>query len=334
MFGIPSIELHAHLEGTIYPDMCRTLAKKHGIALPSDFFKKEGYAYNYFGFEDCVTRVYDTIAKTVRDPEDYYLITFDYLSHLAGQGCIYSELIISPDHALEAGVPYTEMLDGISDAIDDARDAFGIECRLNATLIRHLDMDKTLDTVEILGANLHPYVLGINLSGIEIPGDLAKFAEPLKRLRNEGYKLVPHAGEVSGTEENIQIAVTELGCERIGHGIQAANDENLMNLLREKEVTLEISVLSNYFAGVLPENEKHPIRILYDAGIPITLNSDDPGLFGTSIYMEYKMANHDFGFTREELYDMTWTGAKSAFVEDAVKEKLYHKIRRAQKNVG
>jgi adenosine deaminase len=226
------------------------------------------------------------------------------------------------------------MLDGISDAIDDARDAFGIECRLNATLIRHLDMDKTLDTVEILGANLHPYVLGINLSGVEIPGDLAKFAEPLKRLRNEGYKLVPHAGEVSGTEENIQIAVTELGCERIGHGIQAANDANLMNLLREKEVTLEISVLSNYFAGVLPENEKHPIRILYDAGIPITLNSDDPGLFGTSIYMEYKMANHDFGFTREELYDISWTGAKAAFAEDTVKEKLYHKIRKAQTNVG
>jgi len=195
-------------------------------------------------------------------------------------------------------------------------------------------MDKTLDTVEILGANVHPYVLGIKLAGIEIPGDLAKFVGPLKRLRNEGYQLSPHAGEVFGSEENIQIAVTELGCERIGHGIQAANDVGLMNLLCEKEIVLEISVLSNYFAGVIPEKEEHPIRRLYDAGIPITLNSDDPGLFGTSIYMEYKMANHDFGFTREELYDMTWTAAKAAFVGDKTKEKLYQRIRKAQTNVG
>jgi adenosine deaminase len=276
--------------------------------------------------------VYDAIAQTVRTPQDYEDVTFNYLSSLAGQGCIYSELIISPDHAREVGIPYGDMLFGIVSGVDRALEQHGIECRLSATLIRHRVNEAPHSLKDILG-NPHPYVTSVNLAGIEVPGDLAILAPLLKTLRNQGgYEIVPHAGEVPGTEDNIQIAVTELGCKRIGHGIQAANDVGLMELLRDKETVLDISVLSNYFAGIIPDGEKHPVRKLYDFGIPITLSSDDPGLFGTSIYMEYKMANHDFNFTREELYDISWTGAKAAFAENEIKEKLYRKIRKAQIN--
>lgn len=329
---VPLIELHAHLEGTISPDMCQKLADKNGIDLPDIFQPASWPPGSYDGgfywdsFEDCVTRVYDAIASTVRTPEDYYAITYDYLSTLAGQNCIYSELIISPDHAREVGLPYTDMLSGIVEAIDKARDDHGIECRLSATLIRHLGVEQATKTAQEIIDNPHSYVKGIDLAGAEVPNDLKEYLPILKCLRGEGYRIRPHVGEVPGCEQNIRIAIEELECWRLGHGIQAMKDPYILNLLKEREVLLEISCLSNYFAGVIPKGEPHPIKYLYDMGIPVCLNSDDPGLFGTSIYMETRMAMHDQMFTMKDIKQMNFTAARFALVEAEVKEKLIKQV--------
>ena len=322
---VPLIELHAHLEGTITPAVCRELAAKNKIELPSNLFRDE-HTYYWKDFDDCVTRVYDTIAGTVRTPEDYYKITYDYLSNLAGQRCVYSELIISPDHAREVGLSYSEMLSGIVAAIDNVRKVYQIDCRLNATLVRHLGIEQCQRTAQEVVDNPHSYVVGFDLAGAEAPGDMDQYLFLLKLLRGAGYQIKPHAGETPGSECNIRTAVEEIGCWRIGHGIQAMKDASLLALLKEEEVLLEISPLSNYFAGIIPEGEPHPIRALYDMGIRVCLNSDDPGLFGTSIYMETQVAMKDQKFTLEDIKQMNLWAAEASFAPRETKARLIKEI--------
>mgnify|MGYP002622134773 CR=1 FL=1 len=182
---VPKAELHAHIEGTVTPDMARRKAKEHGMSLPDELFSADGKSYAWSDFVDCVTRVYDGVADTIRTKQDYEDITYDYLKRCADENCIYVEFIISPDHAERMGLPYKEMVDGIAAGIDKARDETGIESRINSALVRHLSDDDIDRAAKAIVNYRHPYVTGLDLAGVEKEGDIHRFRKTFKYIKDQ-----------------------------------------------------------------------------------------------------------------------------------------------------
>ena len=324
---LPKAELHVHIEGTITPDMARKKAAEHGMSLPADIFTPDGKNFQWNDFVDCVTRVYDAVASTVRTAKDYEDITYDYLHRCALENCLYVELIISPDHASRMGISYKDMVDGIARGIDKARAYDAIEARMNAALVRHLPDADVRAAAESIAAYRHPYVTGLDLAGAEKTGDLARFRPVFKFIKDEtngemGWRV--HAAEAAGAE-NARDAL-DLNVKRIGHGVRALEDKAVLDEIIKKKTVLEICPTSNVLAGIYPSYGAHPLRKLYDAGVKVTLASDDPGLFGNSIGTEYQVAKDHFGFTDFELLDITRTAIKAAFLDERTRSALLEDV--------
>jgi len=273
-----------------------------------------------------VTRVYDKMASVITTAQDYEDITYSYLKRSAAENCIYTEIIISPDHCERIGISYKDMVDAMARGIDRARDDFGIEARMNATIVRHLPMDAVRNTADIIISYPHPYVVGLDLAGAEKSGDVAQFRPVFKKIKDAtdgkmGWRM--HASEAAGPE-NAREAVA-MNVTRIGHGVRAIEDPALVEKLVERGTVLEESLTSNDLAGIFPY-DRHPIRKLYDAGVRICLNTDDPGLFDCTIGSEYQLAHDKFGFTERELVGITRTAIEAAFVDEPTRQKLLQKV--------
>jgi adenosine deaminase len=323
---IPKAELHVHIEGTITPEMAKRKAKEHGIALPDEIFGADG-RFAWHDFADCVTRVYDAVASTVRTVQDYEDIAHDYLVRCAKEGCIYVELIISPDHAARMGMGYKDMVDGIARGIDRARAETGIEARMNATIVRHLPQADVEKAAREIVAYRHPYVVGLDLAGAEKPGDIPGFRKTFKYIKDAtnsemGWRL--HASE--GADASNARDALALNARRIGHGVRSIEDAGLVAEIAKRGIVLEVCPTSNILAGIFPSYQDHPLRKLKDAGVKVTLNSDDPGLFGCSIGGEYQVAREQFAFSDKELLETTRTAIQAAFVDEPTRRALLKKV--------
>lgn len=324
---IPKAELHVHIEGTITPDVARRKAKEQGLTLDPSIFSADGMRFVWRDFADCVTRVYNEAASVIRSAQDYEDITYDYLARSAAENCLYAELIISPEHARQAGISYRGMVDAMGRAIDRARDDTGIEARMNATLVRHVPVEDLRKDVQAIIDYQHPYVTGLDLAGAEQAGDLAKFLPLFKQIKDAtggkmGWRV--HAAEAAGPENAREALAT--GVLRIGHGVRAIEDKAVLADIVKKGTVLEICPTSNILAGIYPSFAAHPLRRLFDAGARVTINSDDPGLFGTTIGREYQIAHDEFGFSTAELRQITRTALEAAFIEEPVRKTLLQKL--------
>lgn len=323
--SLPKAELHVHIEGTVTPDMVRRKAAQHGITLPDDLFTPDGKAYNFRDFVDLVTRVYDLVAQTIRTRADFEEITYDYLKRSADEGVIYTEFIMSADHCERLGLPYGEMLAGMADAIDRARVDFDIEARMNTALVRHLPDTDLEKAVQVILANPHPYVTGIDLAGAEKESDLRSLRNYFDRIAQGGKMGVRlHAGEAVGCI-NVREAL-DVNPARIGHGVRVMEDENLVQECVRRGVVFEVCPTSNVLAGIFPSYAAHPLPEMIKAGLRVTLASDDPGLFNCTIGGEYQVARDKFGMDDQTLLQFTRTGIESAFVDEKTRQKLLQKI--------
>lgn len=326
--ALPKAELHVHIEGTITPEMARRKAQLHGISLPADIFAPDGSRFQWKDFVDCVTRVYDTVASTVRTAQDYEDIAYDYLKRCAAENCIYVELIVSPDHVRRMGISYKELVDSLARAIDRARAETGIEARINAALVRHLPEADVRQAAQDIVDYRHPYVTGLDLAGAEKEGDIPSFRPVFKFIKERtnaelGWRI--HAAEAVGII-NARDAI-DIKARRIGHGVRTAEDPALVQELVKRGIVLEICPTSNILAGIYPSYAAHPLRRLFDEGVKVTLNSDDPGLFGNSVGGEYQVAKDEFGFSLRELLQTTKTAIEAAFVDEPTRRKLLEKVK-------
>lgn len=333
---LPKAELHVHVEGTVTPSMARKLAKKHNIDLPDDIFTPDGKGFVWNDFLDCVTRVYNAVAETVQTKEDYEEIVYDYLKRSADEGCIYTELIAYPSHARHlkekfpgSNLDYEDMIDGIVAGIEKANKETGIDARINVTLVRHDKPEWNKLTAEEIVHYQHPYVVGLDLAGGEQEGDIPSFKTLFDEIQS-GYTkklgIRVHAGEAAGVQ-NIHDAMDILNVSRIGHGIRAIEDINAIKKLVGRQVTLEVCPTSNVLVvEETPDFAAHPLSTLKQYGVRVTLNSDDPGLFGNSIGTEYQIAKDEFGFTDIELLDITRTAIESSYAKPELKRELLKEI--------
>ena len=349
--SLPKVTLHEHIEGTVTPEMAAKLAHRHQVKLPDDFVMKEGeydkqdfpngrYAYDESDFWAFIN-TYDSVANMMRTPQDYYDVAKDYLSKNAAEGGVYAEMILSPAHMATEVNPetgkselsatrYNAMMEAISKAAKEVKEETGLETRFIATGVRNLGAENVKEVAEFIRDNPHSLVTGFGIAGNERAGEFDDFAEALAIAKGAGLKLALHAGEIRGPE-SIRDAV-RLGASRIGHGVSAPQDPELMKELAEKNVMVEVCPTSNRIlvTELKGDLDNHPARKLYDAGIRISLNPDDAGIFGTDTGKEHRISAEKFGFTKAEMLDITLCGIECSFADvktrKQVKENVYKKM--------
>jgi len=327
---LPKAELHVHLEGTLSPDMVRSLAQKNKISLPDTLFDKNGQytwqddgsaAASLTGF----LSAYDEATKVISCAQDYTDISYDYLKNSAAENVIYVEFIISADHGKIVGLSYPEMVDAIAKGIQKAQKDFTIEARMLSSCVRHYGPQSALNVAQQTVEYPHPLVTGFTMAGDENAYEVIDFKPAFDLAKKSGLQVTAHAGEAAGPQ-SIRKVRDLLGCTRFGHMVRIIEDDALMSEMAHQNITPEVCVSSNLVLHVYPNYQSHPIKKLWQAGFNVTLGSDDPPFFFTSIGREYEIAQQEFGFTNHDLLQMTQNAIKAAFIDDKTRHKLEQKI--------
>jgi adenosine deaminase len=315
---VPKAELHVHLEGTATPDLVRRIAERNGLEVPEGVFA----APDRFAWRDFLDflNTYNLVCSVIRTGEDYRDITYEYLAGCARDGAIYVELTASIDHSRIAGIGDAEHWEGIAAGIDDARRDHGIEARVLSVAVRNYGVERAIEIAELTAARPHPYVVGFSLAGDEAGYPPEPFLEAYRVAERAGLGCTVHAGEWAGAV-SVRGAL-ELPVTRISHGVRAIEDPSLVEELSRRKITLEVCPTSNVVLGVFPTYEEHPFLALRDAGIPLTLGSDDPPYFGASVGGEYTVAREHFGLDDQQLVGITRTAIEASFAEAELRSKL------------
>lgn len=320
IFDLPKAELHVHLEGTVTPKETKALAKKHGIELPPQVMSGTGDSFRWQDFSEFHI-IYDAVSSVLQTADDFHEITYQYLASLAEENTLYSELIFSPYCAHENGVPYKEMLLGIVTAVDRAHEEFGIETRLLAAIYRHYGLEYAEKMMANVLQHRHEYVVGANIAGDTKQFSLSTYKGLCQKLRDAGLLLSVHAAEDTPAEEGIE-ALDVLGAKRIGHGVRIIENEEILKRIIDQQVMLEICPTSNIAIDFYPSHQVHPLHQFKQLGVNISINSDDPAFFGSSLGDEYILAQQVYNFSADELLQVTHNAIRAGFVDESLKQEL------------
>jgi adenosine deaminase len=319
---VPKAELHVHLEGTATPDLVRRIAARNGLEVPEGVFASP----DRFAWRDFLDflNTYNMAASVIRTGQDYRDVAYEYLAGCARDETIYVELTASVDHARLAGLSDAEHWEGIAAGIDDARRDHGIEARILSVAVRNFGVERAIEIAEHTAGRPHPYVVGFSLAGDEAGYPPEPYAEAYRIAAAAGLGCTVHAGEWAGAD-SVRGAL-ELPVTRISHGVRAVEDPALVDELARRQVTLEVCPTSNVVLGVFPSFAEHPFPVLREAGVPLTLGSDDPPYFGASVGGEYAIAREHFGLSDDELLGLTRTAIAASFAEPALRDHLMTRL--------
>jgi len=299
LLELPKAELHLHLEGSVEPETLHELDP----ATPVEEFRT---LYQYADF-DAFLKAFGAVGKRLRTPDDYALVTTRLLERLARQNVRYAEIIVAAGVVLWKQQEFAP----IFDAVAAAAAASPVQVRWILDAVRQFAVESAMKVARLAAERRDRGVVAFGIGGSEERGPAERFTEVFACAKGAGLRLTAHAGESMGPES--VWAALRLGAERIGHGIAAVRDEALMRHLRDRDIPLEISITSNLVTGVVARIDDHPLRQLYDAGVPIVLNTDDPAMFRSSLVEEYRLAQRAFGFTDAEMRGIAENGFKYAF---------------------
>ena len=318
---LPKAELHCHIEGAAAPDLVLRQAQRYG-ADASPFVQNNRFVWHDF---TSFLAAYDFSASLFRTPDDYALLADRYLTSLARESTIYSEFFVSPDHAEAAGLPPSDYVEGLAEGIKRANAKTGIEARMVVVGIRHLG-EAAVEKAARFAARLgHPLVAGFGMAGDERVGDMEDFVTAFEIAREAGLGITVHAGELTGWE-TVASALDHIRPSRIGHGVRAIENPDLVKRIAAEGVVLECCPGSNVALGVSASLADHPLRALKEAGCKVTLNSDDPPYFGTSLGAEYEAAARGFGWNEKTLAAITRTAISAAFCDRKTKTALLARL--------
>jgi len=284
-------ELHVHLEGTVDRETVMMLDP----CVTREAVDAAWRFTTFAGFIDC----FKFVAQRLRGPRDYALITRRMMENLSRQGITSAEVTLGAGVVLWRGFDFRSVWRAIREAQRDAYAEWPVEIGWNLDAIRQLGPDHVMTVARVAAEYAGDGAISFGIGGDEVAGPAEGFGAAFEYARDAGLRLTAHAGETDGPE-SIRTALA-LGAERIGHGIRAVDDPDLMRRLREEQIPLEVCITSNVKTGAVASLEVHPVRRLFDAGVPITLNTDDPGLFETDLAREFGIARDSFGFSDAEL---------------------------------
>jgi adenosine deaminase len=321
--GLPKVELHLHLEGAAPPAFIRGLAREKHMDLSGIFDERGGYKYT--DFWDFL-KVYEAATETLKSPEDYARLTLAVLEQSAASGVVYSETFLSPDFCggRDLGA-WREYLQAIREAADQAERTMGITLRGIITCIRHFGPDKARQTALCAAETAGDWIVGFGIAGDEKIGKPKDFRWSFDMAREAGLRLTAHAGEWGGPE-SVRDALHDLEVERIGHGVRAIEDLALVDELAEKGIVLECCPGSNVALGIYPTFRKHPIGALLHRGVKVTISTDDPPFFHTTMAREYDMLHQAFEWDDGVFRAIAQTSLDAAFCDADTKARIAKRL--------
>ena len=316
---LPKVELHVHLEGSIRPETLLKLARRRNVSLPAD--DVDGLR-QWFQFDDFAhfVDIYLTCCRCLRDPEDFQLVAEEFLTEQARQNILYSEVHFTIGTHLANGVNGREVAEALWETLCGVERKYEISARLIPDIVRNAGVDRADQTLEWALDSRHLGVVALGLSGFEEVSD-EPFREHFEVAGREGLHRVAHAGEHKGPE-TIKSAIEVCGAERIGHGIGAVDDPELMETLAALSIPLEVCPTSNVRLGAVESLETHPFDELNEAGLQVSINSDDPPFFETSLSDEYLRLAQAFGYSFEELAKFSCRALDHAFLDATTRAGL------------
>lgn len=320
--SLPKAELHVHLEAAASPELVRANARRYGVDV-SRLFDAEG-RYLWTDFSTFLG-AYDHAASVFRTPEDFAELTERYLVASAEAGCIYTEFFVSPDFAERSGLGYVSYIDGIAEGIARAEAEVGIVGRLIPLIERHYGPERAVFAAETATRYLRPEIVGFGMAGEERLHEPAEFAPAFAIATEAGLPLTCHAGEWRSWE-GVRDTLDALPVRRIGHGVRSIESDDLVARLVDEGIHLEVCPVSNVTLGVYDSFAAHPLTALLEAGVRLSLSSDDPPFFWTSIGREYEVAAAEFGLGPEALRAITRTAIEDAFCDSATKARLLGRL--------
>ena len=323
--SLKKAELHVHLEGTVRPELAINLARRNKITIPNGLIAKDKKSYLSKGFHSFL-RAYDKLASLIKTPEDYYDITYDYLKESALKNAIYVEMMYSPYHAEKSsGIPACEHLKAIQEAINKAKQQFNIVGRVISTAVRHLGVEICEHTARFSCKEVFPCVTGFGLGGDEARFPPKLFIKAFAIAQDAGLQCTIHAGEFDSAKR-IEEAINNLPIKRIGHGVSAACSQETLKLIKDKDVALELCPTSNIFMGLYKGMHDHPLPLFYNAGIKISINSDDPPFMQTDLDHVYQKVQQSCQYSDEVKNHITKMAIEAAFIDEVTRGELLERL--------
>ncbi|HWX93463.1 MAG TPA: adenosine deaminase [Terriglobales bacterium] len=308
VLGLPKAELHIHLEGAIEP--ATLLDIQHGHGLTTTVAEVEAL-YQYSDFTGFLMS-FKNITEHLKTPADYELITYRLMERLKAENVLHAEVYISVGVCLFRKQNIAAIFEGLERGRARGERDFGVSLLWIFDAVRHFGSAEALRVAELAVQYQDRNVVGFGLGGDERKAGPELFREVYAYAAEHGLRLTAHAGETAGPE-SIWGALN-LRAERIGHGLTAQQDPDLIQELAKRQIPVEICVTSNLKTGECPAIAEHPVRAYFDSGVMVTLNSDDPAMFGTSVAREYQLVQEQFGFTEEHLRELARNSFEAAFL--------------------
>lgn len=309
ILSLPKAELHLHLEGSIEPATLLELRQRHGMGGAS--LAEVEQLYNYADFTGFL-RAFKDVTGHLRTPEDYELITYRLMERLKAQNIVHAEVTVSVGVCLWRKQDFPAIFEGLERGRQSGKKDFGVSLLWIFDAIRQFGAEKADKVLDLAIRFRDRNVAAFGIGGDERQGPPELFPAVYARAADHGLHLTAHAGESVGPE-SIWGALN-LKAERIGHGLHAGQDPELIEELSERQVPIEICVTSNLKTGCCPELAQHPVRRFFDAGLMLTLATDDPAMFDTSLLAEYELVQNTFGFSDEHLRELARNSFEASFL--------------------
>lgn len=321
--ALPKAELHLHIEGTLEPELMMTLAERNGVRLPYGSVEAIRTAYDFHDLASFLDLYYQgmSVLRTARDFED---LAMDYFRRATTEGVVHVEMHVDPQAHLARGVSLATVMEGLGRARRRAERELDLSTALILAFLRDRPPEEALDLLE----RAAPYwesLDAVGLDSAELGHPPAKFAEVFQRAKALGLARVAHAGE-EGPPDYILEALDVLDVCRIDHGVRCLEDPTLVERLREEAMVLTVCPLSNLRLKVVERLEDHPLPAMRDAGLTITLNSDDPAYFGGGLLDNYLACRRAFGWSREVFLELAGNAIDAAFMDEARRAELRRRL--------
>ncbi|HCG7274719.1 TPA: adenosine deaminase [Vibrio parahaemolyticus] len=321
--GLPKVELHLHIEGSLEPELMFKLAKRNGIDIPYSSPSELREAYQFEDLQSFLDLYYQG-ANVLRTEQDFYDLTWEYLEHCKADNVIHTEIFFDPQTHTERGIDFDTVLNGISRALTDGNEKLDITSQIIACFLRHLSEESAMDTLPSVLKH-RDKIIGVGLDSSEKGHPPAKFLRVFQKAKEAGLLTVAHAGE-EGPAQNITDAIEMLEVSRVDHGVRCVEDEALVESLIETKMPLTVCPLSNIKLCVFDEMGQHNIVELLRKGVAVTINSDDPVYFGGYMTDNFLAVNQAHPMSKEELAKFTLNAIDASFIDNELKAQYRHQV--------
>ena len=313
---LPKAELHLHIEGSLEPELMFRLAKKNNVTIPYASAEEVRAAYNFTNLQSFLD-IYYAGAKVLITQDDFYDLTWDYVLKCVENNIVHTEIFFDPQTHTERGIEFATVISGIKQALADAERQYGITSCVIMCFLRHLSQQDAFETFEQALA-FKDDIIGVGLDSSELDNPPSKFTDVFKAAKEQGFKLVAHAGE-EADYSYIYEALDLLNIERIDHGVQSINSPELMQRLKDEQVPLTVCPNSNIELKVFDSYEQHNIKALLDYGLNISVNSDNPAYFKGYINQNFINLYDHIDLSDADIIKLVKNSFRSAFISDELK---------------